>query len=73
MQARVTAWGQPSASVAVVLPGGPLYLLGHEPRLLKRATTEPSILPRTKNSGSRWAWYPGGKFRCNSLAPRLAA
>jgi hypothetical protein len=31
MQARVTAWGQPSASVAVVLPGGPLYLLGHEP------------------------------------------
>jgi hypothetical protein len=31
-QAKVKAWGQPSASsVAVVLPGGPLYLLGHDP------------------------------------------
>jgi hypothetical protein len=29
--ARGTALGQPPASVAVVLPGGPLYLLGHEP------------------------------------------
>ena len=28
---RVTAWGQPPASVGVVLPGGPLYLLGHDP------------------------------------------
>ncbi len=29
--ARGTAWGQPPASVAIVLPGGPLYPLGHEP------------------------------------------
>src|ERR671921_1677571 len=29
--ARDPAWGRPSASGAVVLPGGPLYLLGHEP------------------------------------------
>ena len=29
--ARDTARGQPSASVAVVLPGCPLYLLGHQP------------------------------------------
>ena len=28
---RGTARGQPSASVAIVLPGCPLYLLGHEP------------------------------------------
>ena len=29
--ARVKALGQPPADVAVVLPGGPLHLLGHEP------------------------------------------
>jgi hypothetical protein len=28
--ARGSAWGQPPASGAVVLPGGPLYRLGHE-------------------------------------------
>jgi hypothetical protein len=29
--ARGTALGEPPADVAVVLPGGPLYLLGHQP------------------------------------------
>ena len=26
---------------------------------------------RTNNSGSKCAWYPGGKCGCNSLAPLL--
>ena len=28
--ARITAWAQPLQASAIVLPGGPLYLLGHE-------------------------------------------
>src|SRR5918994_4372192 len=54
--ARGTAWGQPPTSVvAVVLPGGPLYLLGHQPPAAEALppSRRSSLGPRTQGRGAR--------------------